>query len=289
MKFSELYQDGQFHHSIEVFPPKTDKSRETLITELTALQATKPAYVSVTYGAMGSTRDLTKDLAIQIHDDFKCPTAFHFTCVGADREAIKNYVTELANRDLKLVVALRGDKPQNQSTFTPPQNGFRYASELVGYLKSIGDFSIAVAGYPEKHAEAVSLEDDINHLKEKVDAGADIIITQLFFQNERYYDWVEKIRAKGINIPVVAGIMPMRNAAQIKRITGLCGASLPQDLLSQIERFQDDADSIVKLGIDHASKQCLDLRKQGVAGIHFYCLNKADSVLAVLNNMGIKS
>lgn len=281
MQFSEIYTDGKFHFSLEVFPPKTPNGVATLFVELTKLKKIDPVYVSVTYGAMGSTRDLTKDLAIKIHDKLGLNTAFHFTCVGSGRGEIRKYVNDLARRGIKLIVALRGDKPQDAKEFMPPSDGFCYANELVAFLSGFNKFSMAVAGYPEKHIEAQSLEKDIENLKRKVDAGADIIITQLFFDNDNFYRWVDRVRGVGITIPIVAGIMPILKLSQIQRITSMCGAKIPKNLIDRLEKCADD-DAVTQVGVDHASAQCLDLIKNGVSGIHFYCLNKAYSVLKVV-------
>lgn len=283
MKFSEIYNSGKFRFSLEIFPPKTPEGIVTLFSELEKLKAIDPAYVSVTYGAMGSTRDLTKDLAIAVHEKLKLNTAFHFTCVGSGRDEIKAYVDHLAGHGINLIVALRGDIPQGAGEFVPPKNGFRYANELVSYLHGFNNFSLAVAGYPEKHIEATSLEADIENLKRKVDAGAEIIITQLFFDNDKFYRWSEKVRAAGIKLPIVAGIMPILKLSQIQRITSMCGASLPPVLLERLQKCTTETE-MAAVGIEHATSQCRELIKNHVAGIHFYCLNKAHSVLKVVED-----
>lgn len=285
MNFADFYQDNRFAYSIEVFPPKSPAGAEKLLSELKALRAIEPAYVSVTYGAMGTTRENTADLALRIHSELDLATAFHFTCVGFDREQVRTYVEGLAKKGLKLVVALRGDIPADQEAFQPPENGFRYANELVGYLRSLDQgFSLAVAGYPEKHTEAPSLEVDIENLKRKVDAGADVVITQLFYNNDDYYRYVEKVHKAGVRVPIVPGLMPIQNFKQVQKITKMCGASLPKDLLNQLAAHQDDPSAIRDIGVAQASKQCMDLIEQGAPGIHFYTLNKAESVLKVVEN-----
>lgn len=282
LRFSEIYADKSFHYSIEVYPPKTEKGVENLLKELEELKAISPAYVSVTYGAMGTTRALTKDLAIRIHDQLKINTAFHFTCIGSGRKEIKKYVNSLRERGIELIVALRGDYPRDNPSYRPPADGFRYANELVDYLKSINDFSIAVAGYPETHVEAPSPEADLENLKRKVDAGADVIITQLFFDNRDFYNWVKKVRKLGITVPIIAGIMPILKLSQIQKITGLCGARIPKDLVKKLKACGEDEDAMRDVGVRYAIEQCRDLIKNNVAGIHFYCLNKAYSVLRVV-------
>lgn len=284
MRFSNLYNNQPFRFSVEVFPPKTDDGSRALFRELEALRVIDPAYVSVTYGAMGSTREFTKDLATRVQKTLGFNTAFHFTCVGSGREDIKAYIGNMAANGLKLIVALRGDRPQDPG-YCPPADGFRYANELVAYLKQLDDFSIAVAGYPEKHIEAKDLVTDIAHLKRKVDAGADVVITQLFFDNADFYSWVDKVRAAGVKVPIIAGILPVQSLKQIQKITGLCGARLPAELLRRLESCGEDAAAVRAVGVEHAVKQCQNLIDNGVVGIHFYCLNRADSILKIVQGL----
>jgi methylenetetrahydrofolate reductase (NADPH) len=281
-RFSDFYRGPKPVLSIEIFPPKTEKGVEALIEEIRALKSVEPAFVSVTYGAFGTTRDLTKDLAVRIYRELNLNAAFHFTCVGSGRDEIRRYVTELAEQGLDLVVALRGDKPAGMADFTPPKDGFRYANELVGYLSTLHPFSMAVAGYPEKHVEAASLEDDVKNLKRKVEAGAEVILTQLFFSNIDYYNFVERVRAVGIRVPVVPGILPIQNLKQVQRITSLCGAHLPKPLFESLSACDGDEDAMREVGLKHAISQCRDLLAHDVPGIHFYSLNKAYSVLKIV-------
>lgn len=285
MSFGEFYKTGQTPYSIEVFPPKSAEGITQLLAELNKLKSITPAFVSVTYGALGSTRDFTQDLATKVQNEIGIPTAFHFTCVGSGRDEIKKYVSAMSEKGLRMILALRGDKPHGMADFTPPPDGFRHANELVAYLKTLGDFSIAVAGYPEKHIEAPDLKTDIENLKRKVDAGADIIVTQLFFDNADFFSWREKVRAAGIHIPIVAGILPIVNLKQIQKITSLSGAKLPANLVSELEKAGDNPEKARQIGIEHATKQVQGLKKLGVDGIHFYCLNRADSVLKIVANL----
>jgi len=286
MNFSDIYKN-QFRYSVEVFPPKTEEGVKNLIKTLHKLEAISPAYVSVTYGAMGSTRDLTKDLAFRIYDEIKSHTAFHFTCVGSGRQEILKYVEVLSTKGINLILALRGDIPKDQTEFIPPEDGFGYANELVSFLKEKNNLSVAVAGYPEKHPEAPSLETDIENLKRKVDAGAEVIITQLFFENPIFYKWLDKVRQAGITVPVIPGIMPILKLSQIKRITELSGARLPKDLLDKLAACKEDETAMPDVGIEIAAKQCRDLKENGVPGIHFYCMNKAYSVLKIVETLGL--
>ncbi len=282
MTFRNIYSSNSFPFSVEVFPPKTAQGVLKLFEEINRLKPLKPAFISVTYGAMGSTRDLTQDLAIQIFETLKVTTAFHFTCLGTEKNDVDVYVDHLRQRGINLVVALRGDRdPKNPSVSILP-DGFRHANELVAHLKDRGKFSIAVAGYPEKHPEAMSLDADIQNLKRKVDAGAEIIITQLFFENELFYRWVEKVRQAGIDVPIVAGIMPVQKLNQVKRITEICGTTLPPALVRKLAACGDDEAAMQQVGIDYATEQCCELVSSKIAaGIHFYSLNKAAPVIKV--------
>ena len=285
MNFRDFYRDGVFSYSLEIFPPKDESGVAGLFEALRDLSAFKPSFISCTYGAMGSTRDITRDLVIRIKRELGLTAAFHFTCVGSGRAAIQSYVEGLKKEGIDLVVALRGDPPQGTERFVKPADGFAYANELVEFLRKINGFSIAVAGYPEGHIEAPDLETDLKNLKRKVNAGADIVITQLFFDNQHFFNFVERTRRIGIKVPVIPGIMPILNVKQIEKITRLCGATLPEALSRKLSQFQDDPQGLIELGIEHAVQQCRDLLKHGVPGIHFYILNKAFSVRRVLEQL----
>ncbi len=269
-----------------MFPPKDEAGIQSLLQALIELRRFDPAFISVTYGAMGTTRDLTRDLALRIHRELQLTTAFHFTCVGSDRKAIRAYVERLRGEGLSLVVALRGDPPGGAGSFQKSPDGFAYANELVAYLKSLGGFSLAVAGYPEGHIEAPDKETDLKNLKRKVDAGADIIITQLFFDNVDYFSFVKKARNLGISVTIVPGIMPILNLKQIEKITKMCGARLPKALQLNLEKVQNDPAAMKEIGIQHAISQCRELIDKGAPGIHFYTLNKAESTRRVIEVVG---
>lgn len=284
MNFRDFYQPKKPAFSFEVFPPKTPQGIANLFSALKDLKKFDPAFVSVTYGAMGSTRDLTSDLAIRIQKEIGVTTAFHFTCVGSSRTEIRRYVEALKRAGIRYVVALRGDPP-TEGSFIPPQDGFRYANELVAYLKEIDGFSLAVAGYPEGHIEAPDKETDLANLKRKVDAGADIVITQLFFDNRDYFDFVNRARKIGITVPIIPGIMPILNIKQVEKIAGMCGAKIPKDLHDRLLVCGEDTDAMQKIGIEHATQQCRDLLQKGAPGIHFYTLNRSASVAEILNSI----
>ncbi len=286
MNFQDFYKTGHPQFSFEIFPPKSATEEAALAATLQSLARFEPAFISVTYGAMGSTRDRTRDLALEIQ---RCPgltTAFHFTCVGTDRENIRSYVEHLKKKGLNLIVALRGDPPDGLGSFVPPANGFAHANELVAFLQDLGGFSIAVAGYPEGHIESPDRETDLRYLKKKVDAGADIILTQLFFENAHYFDFVQRARAMGISIPIIPGIMPILSLRQIEKITRLCGASLPETLRRDLVQHEDDPSAIREIGIRHALSQCRELLARGVPGIHFYTLNKSASTTKIIEGLG---
>lgn len=284
MNFSDFYKTGKTAYSLEVFPPKDETGVQNLIAALKKLSSFDPAFVSVTYGAMGTTRDLTRDLALRVRNETKLTTAFHFTCVGADRASVRSYVDRLKKEGMNLIVALRGDAPvlPPGQAYERPKDGFTYANELVAYLKEIDGFSIAVAGYPEGHVECADKETDLKNLKRKVDAGADVVITQLFFDNRDYFGFVERARKIGIAVPIVPGIMPILSLKQIEKISKMCGATLPKGLHDRLEEAQNDPEAMRKVGVAHAAAQCRELLKKGVPGIHFYILNRAESTSEVL-------
>ncbi len=231
---------------------------------------------------MGSTRALTRELVIGIRDCLGLETMPHFTCVGSTRDDIADYLASLKRAGIDRILALRGDPPQGASRFVPPPGGFAYANELVEFIRGIDGFSISVAGYPEGHVEAPSKEIDLTNLKRKVDAGASQVITQLFFDNAHFFDFVDRARAIGISVPIVPGIMPILNLKQVDRLAKMCGASLPEALRLHLLACGDDADAMRKVGIAWAIGQVEELIRAGVPGIHFYILNKAESVLRIL-------
>ncbi len=287
MNFRQFYRDSKKpRYSFEIFPAKDARGTEALLQTLKELSPFDPAYISVTYGAMGSTQSLTRDLVLRISKELKLATAFHFTCVGSTRDSVKEYVDSLKNEGIDLIVALRGDPPAGATEFRKPENGFGYANELVAYLNEIGGFSMAVAGYPEKHVEASDLETDIHYLKRKVDAGADVIITQLFFDNHDFFDFESRCRRIGITVPIIPGIMPVVNAKQIEKITQMCGAKIPSTLRQKLIHHQENPESVIQVGIDHAISQCSDLLTHGAPGIHFYTLNKSFSCRKVIEALG---
>lgn len=268
--------------SFEFFPPKDDIGFWDLYKTIESLKPLEPTYVSVTYGAGGATRRKTLDLVERIQSDIGIEAMAHLTCVGATREELAVVVDELRAKGIENILALRGDPPEGQTTFIPTEGGFRYANELAGFIRARHrDLCLGGACYPEKHPEAPNQETDLENLKRKVDAGVDFLITQLFFDNKDFYDFRERAIRRGIQAPILAGIMPILSVKQIKRFTQMCGATIPKELLRKIEAVEDDAEAVRHIGLYHSTQQCLDLLANGVAGIHFYTLNRSTATRAI--------
>jgi methylenetetrahydrofolate reductase (NADPH) len=279
---SELFTLGRPLRSLEFFPPKDDAGVEALRATATALKRMNPDFVSVTYGAGGTTRDRTAQVCDFLKRDFGFTVMPHLTCVGHSREELSAVADRIHASGFRNIMTLRGDPPKGETSFTPYKDGLRYASDLVGLLKSRhGDFCLGVGGYPEKHPEAPSLEIDLDHLKRKVEAGAAFITTQLFFDNAIYYRFVDTCRAAGISVPIVPGIMPVLSLKQIQRFTAMCGTTLPQKLVTRLEVAAENTDVVETIGIDWALTQIRDLLAQGAPGYHLYILNRAKGALAL--------
>jgi len=243
----------------------------------------QPNYITCTYGAGGSTRQKTLQVVERVKEEFQIPVASHLTCVGSTTEELRTYLADARRRNVDYLVALRGDPPQRETQFCPVEGGLRYANELVGLIRAdFPEFGIAVGGYPETHQEAPSAKIDLENLKRKVAAGADIVITQLFYDNNDYFSFRDRCAAIGLEVPLVPGILPVTSLAQVERITSLCGAKLPPDFLANLQRYQDDADEQFRIGIDHAIRQTQGLIDAEVAGLHFYVLNNSQATSSVL-------
>lgn len=283
MRISERLKSSEPTYSFEFFPPKDDIGFWDLYKTIESLKPLGPTYVSVTYGAGGSTRRKTVDLVARIKRDIGIEPMAHLTCVGATGAEIGGVLDELHLRGIENVLALRGDPPTGTAAFEPTPGGFRYADELVRFIRDHHDhFCVGAACYPEGHPEASSKEMDLENLKRKVDAGVDFLITQLFFDNADFYAFRDRARNAGINLPMIAGIMPILNVGQIKRFTTMCGAKLPGELLRRVEAVEDDPEAVRQIGTYHAVEQARELLKQGIAGIHFYTLNKSTATRAIL-------
>ncbi len=270
--------------SFEFFPPKTPEGEQNLWHTLEDLKALEPGFVSVTYGAGGTTRDRTIHLVTQIKERTGIEAMAHLTCVGHTREELSQIVDSLAAAKVENVLALRGDPPQGVAEFVPVPGGLRHAKELVELIreKDLG-LCVGSACYPEGHIENPSREQDLRFTKEKTDAGLDFLITQLFFDNAFYFDFVERARRIGVNVPIVPGIMPITNYEQIGRMTRMCGVTVPMKLQLQMERVKDDPMAVAQLGVAHATVQCLELLQRGVPGVHFYTLNKSTATRMILS------
>jgi methylenetetrahydrofolate reductase (NADPH) len=289
MKLSAAYGPGKFGLSFELFPPKTPQGVASLFQHVARLTEFKPSYITCTYGAGGSTQETTLEIVARVHREFRLPVATHLTCVGRTVDQLREYLRTAVGMGVGNVVALRGDPPKGDSAFRPVDGGYRYANELVCLVHSeFPDLGIAVAGYPEKHQEAPSHDVDLANLKRKVDCGADIIITQLFYNNEDFFRFRDRCHALGIKLPIVPGLLPVTNFAQIKRITSLCGAQLPAKFVEQLEAAGEVADDQFKIGVDFATQQTQELLDAGVPGIHFYVLNRSEAAAEVLQNVRLQ-
>jgi len=285
MKISDILNQVRPAFSFEFFPPKEINGFDSLFKTIDQLRTWNPAFVSVTYGAGGSTRSKTIDLVGRIKNEIGLESMAHLTCVGHSSGEIRLVLESLQKHGIDNVLALRGDPPKGETGFVKPSNGFEFASELVEFTSQQFPFCIGVAGYPEGHPECPDLSQDLLHLKKKIFSGASFIVTQLFFDNKFYFNYVDRLRDIGVEVPVIPGIMPILNLNQIKRFTKMCGATVPVDLLTRLESVQDNSDAVRDIGIDHATAQCENLLSHGAPGIHFYTLNRSRATLSVLKRL----
>jgi methylenetetrahydrofolate reductase (NADPH) len=287
MTFADAYGPSKFGLSFELFPPKTPPGITSLFQHVARLVEFQPSFITCTYGAGGSTQELTLEIVARVHREFRLPVATHLTCVGRTVAELREYLRAAQQLEIENVVALRGDPPRGDTAFRPVEGGLRYANELVALIRGeFPDFGIAVAGYPETHQEAPSPDADLANLKRKVDAGADVIITQLFYNNEDFFRFRDRCGALGIRLPIVPGLLPVTNLAQIKRITSLCGAQLPGPFVRRLEEAGDNADDQFTIGVEFATRQTQALVDAGVPGIHFYVLNRSEAAAEVLSQVG---
>ncbi|MEM7679331.1 MAG: methylenetetrahydrofolate reductase [NAD(P)H], partial [Myxococcota bacterium] len=269
MRLSDAFERDYPVFSFEFFPPKTPEGEARLWKALTELHPLKPTYVSVTYGAGGSTQAKTVELTGRIKKELGIEPLAHLTCVGADQDQLRRVLDDLQEAGVENVLALRGDPPKGMDRFEATAGGFAYASELTHFIRSHYDFCLAGACYPESHTESASPYEDLHFLKQKVEAGVDFLVSQLFFDNRLYFDFVDRARAAGISVPIVPGIMPIQNVDQIKRFTKMCGASLPDGLVSALEARANEPERVHELGVVQATVQSLGLLQGGAPGIHF--------------------
>jgi methylenetetrahydrofolate reductase (NADPH) len=280
-----IHADAEPSFSFEFFPPRTDEGERNLGRALAELSRLSPTFVSVTYGAAGSTTEKRKTIDIVRHlkRDYGMEAMAHFTCVGATVEQLREMLDTMRDAGIENVLALRGDPPRGQDEWTATEGGLSFSRELIELVRDEYDFAIGAAAFPEVHIHATDPESDLRYLKEKVEAGARFLITQLFFDNQSYYDFVVRAREIGIDVPIIPGIMPITDAGQIRRITGMCGANIPAGLLRELELRGDQPGSVTDLGVAYATLQCADLLANGAPGIHFYTLNRSPATRAILS------
>jgi methylenetetrahydrofolate reductase (NADH) len=283
MRISDALATTRPFFSFEFFPPKNDAGHEQLLRTIDVLHPLRPAFVSVTYGAGGSTRTRTVEIVKQIHRDGRLTVMAHVTCVGSTRAELRALFDDLARAGIENVLALRGDPPKGSSGFDAPPTGFAHASDLTAMLHRNYDFSLGGACYPETHPEASGPEEDLHHLVLKVESGAQFLISQLFFDNDKYYEFVDRARQAGITVPILPGIMPITNYDQIARFTAMCGASIPPKLRVELDARRGDAAAVEDLGVAYATMQCTDLLRRGAPGIHFYTLNRSPATRAIVS------
>jgi len=287
--FAEAREAGEVVVSCEFFPTKTPEGERSLLEKtIPRLKSVGPAFCSVTYGAGGSTRGKTLDIVETIQCEHGLPAMAHLTCVGSTRDDIQGFLNEAQSRGIRNILALRGDPPAGEAEFVKQEGGFEFSYQLVEAIRGHGGFSIGTAGFPEGHIACTEgREVDWRRLKEKVDCGADFVITQLFFDNDDFFRFRDHLRGLGMDKPITAGIIPVLSGQQIRRFTSLCGARLPSPMTDRLDELGDDNDAVREFGIEYATKQCRVLLESGVEGLHFYTLNKSNSTVRILENLGL--
>ncbi|OGR80039.1 MAG: methylenetetrahydrofolate reductase [NAD(P)H] [Elusimicrobia bacterium RIFCSPLOWO2_02_FULL_39_32] len=285
MKIKEILKEKKTIFSCEFYPPKTSEGIQDLYKAVYDLKNLGPGYISVTYGAGGSTREKTVEMVSKIKQEIGIEAMAHLTCVGHSKNEIKEVLNQIKDKGIENIIALRGDPPKGEKNFMPHPDGFKNAHELTGFIHGSYDFCIAVAGYPEGHIEAPSKAKDWDYLEKKVHAGADFIVTQLFFNNADFFNFEKEMRKRGVVVPIIPGIMPITNFHQIVKFTQMCGATIPEVLLKDLESVQDNGGAVEEKGVEFATKQCEELILNGVKGIHFYTLNKSKATKKIIENL----
>jgi methylenetetrahydrofolate reductase (NADPH) len=275
MRLPEVFERPGRVFSFEFFPPKTEAGIARLYATIEHMAELSPAFVSVTYGAMGSSRRTTVEIASEIRRRFGIEPLVHLTCVDQSRAEVALVLDRLEEAGLHNVLALRGDPPRGSGRFLPRPDGFAHASELVAFVRARGGFAIAAACHPEGHVESPGLDADVAHLAHKVGQGVDFLITQLFFENSAYFRFVERARSAGVGVPILPGLMPVTNVSQLERFTDMCGATVPAGLRSRLERVRDDPQAVMAIGIEWCIRQARELLAAGAPGVHFYTLNQS--------------
>ena len=287
MLIRDLFNQKKRTLSFEVFPPVREGNLESLFATIAELEELKPDFISVTYGAGGGTRDKTIEIASRVKNEIRSEALAHLTCVASSRDDIARILEDMKAQNIENILALRGDPPRGEERFVRPEGGFGFANELVEFIKAHGAFSIGVAGYPEGHPEAPSFEDDLKNLKRKVDAGADFIVTQLFFHNDDFYRFRDRVTAMKIRVPVIPGIFPILNYRQILRITELCGSKIPPALGERLCRLQDKPGEVEKYGIEYAQDQAWDLVRNEVCGLHICTMNRSRAARTIVRELAL--
>jgi len=288
MRIADMFDRGDPVVSFEFFPPKTDDGIESLYHTVESLKACRPSFVSVTYGAGGSTRDRTLELVARIKRELGIEAMAHLTCVGSTRDEIRTILKRLCDAGIQNVLALRGDPPQGETEFRQVEGGFAHASELVAFIRDEGlPLCVGAACYPEKHVESADLDVDLEHVVHKVAQGVDFLVSQLFFDNDDYFAFTRRARSAGIDVPIVPGLMPVTNVSQVHRFTAMCGARIPQELYRRLQIVKNDPAAVVATGVTWTTQQCAELLDLGAPGLHFYTLNKSSATLAVHAALGL--
>ncbi|HXM86679.1 MAG TPA: methylenetetrahydrofolate reductase [NAD(P)H] [Solirubrobacteraceae bacterium] len=283
MRISEILAAETPVFSFEFFPPKTDAGEQNLYAALEDLKALEPSFVSVTYGAGGSSREKTIEIVKRIKEQLGLEAMAHFTCVGATVPELRETLEEMRAAGIENVLALRGDPPEGEEEWTKTDGGLEYSRELVQLIGGDYEFAIGAACFPETHIHAESAESDLDYLAEKVDAGVDFLITQMFFDNDFYFDFVARARAAGITVPIIPGVMPITKVGQVERMASMCGSQIPDGLRSELHARADDAEAVLDFGVAYATLQCAELLAAGAPGIHFYTLNRSPATRAILS------
>lgn len=285
MKIRNILAEKRFSLSFEVFPPVREGNLDNLFSTIEALRELKPDFISVTYGAGGGTRDTSIQIASKVRNEFDMDVLAHLTCVQATKDNIAEVLDEFKKEQIENILALRGDPPEGETRFVKTDGGFGYANDLVEFIRKNDDFSIGVAGYPEGHPESPSLEVDLRNLKRKIAAGADFVITQLFFNNDCFYSFRDRALKMNIRVPIIPGIFPILNYKQIKRIISLSGVNIPSKLGDKLEKCKEKPDDIEKYGIEYATLQAMDLIRNEIRGLHLYCMNRSQPVKQILKDL----
>ena len=285
-KIADILKEKKCTCSFEFFPPKTEKGKTKLFEVAGVFAELKPDWFSVTYGAGGSTRVLTMEIVDEMQNRFNVPVMHHLTCVGHSKNELKAIIAEMKKRNIRNILALRGDMPEGEKDWKPAPDGFEYCYQLIELIRSFGDFfSIGVAGFPEGHINCQDKETDSKYLKIKIDSGGEFVITQIFFDNKDYFAYLDRIRKTGVNVPIIPGILPITDYQTLLRFCNTCGATIPQKVHDIFKPLEGDAESTYKTDVEFAVQQCKDLLKGGSPGLHFYTLNKVDPTREILSEI----